>query len=156
MDQKNHVAVISGASSGLELEFVRQLAATGQSLVLVARGHERLERIAAEVAEQYTVRVHVIVADLQDPSSVQTIHEEIDSWGFTVDTLINNAGFSSFGDFPDSSIEWETGQIDVDVRALVALTKGFLPELLIAFNMCSCSVFDTSGYLLWQLSDSSL
>lgn len=44
MDQKNRVALITGASSGLGLEFVRQLAATGQSLVLVARGHERLEK----------------------------------------------------------------------------------------------------------------
>ncbi|MSS84317.1 SDR family NAD(P)-dependent oxidoreductase [Actinomycetaceae bacterium WB03_NA08] len=111
---------------------------------------------AAEVVEQYMVRVHVIVADLQNPSSARKIHEEIDSWGFTVDTLINNAGFSSFGDFADSGMGWEMGQIDVNVWALVALTKGFLPELLIAFNMCSCSVFDASGYLLWQLNDSSL
>jgi short-subunit dehydrogenase len=92
------VALVTGASAGIGVEFAKQLAARGYDLVLVARRRDRLDALAAEVsAATPGATAHVIVADLETPEAVGAIVDATQRAGLTVDLLINNAGFGLHG-----------------------------------------------------------
>jgi len=88
----SRVALLTGASAGLGIEFARQLAARGYSLVLVARRKQKLEEVATELRSAYSVKVTTIAADLSDPGSPETIAREVQLAGLQIDYLVNNAG----------------------------------------------------------------
>ena len=88
----NKVALITGSSAGLGIEFARQLAQQGYGLVLVARRKEKLDEVAADIRASHGVAVTTIAADLSDPASPQRIFEQITNAGLQVDFLVNNAG----------------------------------------------------------------
>ena len=89
------VTLITGASAGLGVEFVRQCARRGEALALVARRRERLDEVAAEVGGQ----VHVFVADLALPDAAAALVNAVEAEGLAIETLINNAGFGLSGRF---------------------------------------------------------
>jgi short-subunit dehydrogenase len=112
-------ALITGASSGLGVEFARQLARQGTDVVLVARRVERLEAVATEIrAMGRTARV--VPADLfrKDARSMlaQVMREE------KIDLLVNNAGFGLVGQFIDASAVECENMIELNVGALVELS----------------------------------
>src|SRR5690349_2877261 len=94
------VALVTGASAGLGEEFARQLATRGNDLVLVARDRARLDALAKDLAE---VSVEVLPAGLTDLAQPATVEEGARS----VDTLINNAGFGTFGRFYELDLDTE-------------------------------------------------
>ncbi len=87
-------ALITGASAGLGAEFARQLAAAGYDLVLVARRRERLEELAAGLAQKQGIACHVESADLVDPAAPATLFDTLREQGIEVDYLVNNAGIA--------------------------------------------------------------
>jgi short-subunit dehydrogenase len=113
-------ALVTGASSGLGASFARQLAASGNDLVLVARGVEPMERLGAELSGDHKVQVEVLGADLADRAQLSTVADRIAAGD--VDTVVNNAGFGFYGPVAEHSVEQELGMVDVDVAAVVALT----------------------------------
>jgi short-subunit dehydrogenase len=117
--------LITGASAGIGVEFARLCAARGDSLVLVARRRERLESLAAELGGGL-----VIAADLADPASPERIVREVELAGFHVETLVNNAGFGKVGNCARLPLEPQLEMIDVNVRALVELTRRLLPGMI--------------------------
>ncbi len=70
-------ALITGASSGIGLEFARIFANEGFNLVLVARNQASLERLAEELAAAHPIQVTVIVQDLTDPASPEVILKQL-------------------------------------------------------------------------------
>jgi short-subunit dehydrogenase len=129
MAQSRKVALITGASSGIGEAFARALAARGESLVLVARRTERLERIAAELASKYNVSVTPITADLSQSESFDQVYLAIERLGVQVETLVNNAGFGLLGSFDEVDFLRTTQMVDLNCRAVVALTHKFLPGM---------------------------
>ena len=115
-------ALITGASSGIGAEMARQLAAAGCNLILVARRTERLNALAEELS---TVSVQVITLDLSDPLAPQMLFDEVARRGLLVDILINNAGFGFQKPLLAMSLEEQLGMVDVNDRALLALTRLF-------------------------------
>jgi short-subunit dehydrogenase len=116
-------ALITGASSGIGACFARQLSDRGVSkLVLVARRRDRLEALAAQIG--HVAEVHV--ADLTEPDAVDGL---LQAYG-DIDVLVNNAGFG-WGT-PLVEQEWNRlGQmIDLNCRALTALTHGMVPGMV--------------------------
>ena len=89
---KETYALITGASAGLGAEFARQLAAMGKNLILVARREDRLQTLAARLAEQHGVTCQIITMDLSDEDAGKHIIDICQSAGWTVNWLINNAG----------------------------------------------------------------
>lgn len=124
------VALVTGASSGLGAAFARALAARGRDLVLTARRRERLEALAMELAEQHGTTAQVVVADLSKPAGVHELTTAVDDLGVTVELLINNAGFGSYGRFCQLPLGRELEMIDLNVRALCALTGHYLPDMV--------------------------
>jgi uncharacterized protein len=91
-DPPRRTALITGASAGLGAEFARQLAARNYDLVLVARRHDRLEAVAAEVRDRHGVHTTLIAADLSERAAPVAIQRQLEAEGIAVDYLVNNAG----------------------------------------------------------------
>jgi uncharacterized protein len=147
------IALITGASAGIGVEFAKRLAERGYDLILSARRRERLEELATRLrAEHGGVRVEVVVADLQDADAPAAIVAEVTRLGLSVDLLVNNAGFGTHGHFETLPPEREQGEIAVNVAALVALTHGFLPAMLErghggVINVASTAAFQPVPYM---------
>jgi len=108
-------ALVTGATSGIGLEFARQLAARGNAVVLVARSESRLQEVAAELEAVHDVRTEVLVADLADWADADRVAER----ARTVDTVVNSAGFGTRQRFLDNDLEEE--MFDVLCRAILVI-----------------------------------
>lgn len=126
----NNVALITGASSGIGLEFAKLLAADGHDLVLVARREDRLEALKQELEEHHQVTIHVLAQDLADPAAPEWIQREIQRRKLDIDILINNAGFGVVGPFAATDWAKEAGMLQVNIVALTHLTKLLLPGMI--------------------------
>lgn len=112
-------ALITGASSGIGLEFARQLAARGHNLVLVARNEQKLQEVAASLE---WVKVEVLSADLAEEADTQKVAERLRSTDQPVSLLVNNAGFGLGQKFVDGSLQREVDALNVMVRAVMVLS----------------------------------
>ncbi len=124
------LAVVTGASSGIGEQFARVLAARGYDLVVCARRRERLEALARELRVACRTQLHTLAADLSNPVGVDDLIAAVEKLDRPIDLLINNAGFGSYGAFDRLPIEREVKMVDLNVRALVALTGAFLPGMI--------------------------
>lgn len=123
-------ALVTGASSGLGVEFARLFAADKHDLVLVARRLDRLDALAKELAAQHGIRVETIGADLMDPAAPKAIADEVIARGLTIEFLVNNAGFGLAGRFHENDATRERGMIEVNCTALTMLCHAFLPAMV--------------------------
>jgi len=98
--------------------------------VLVARRRERLDELARELVAAHGTTCMVVTADLATPGAGQRIADQVQAAGRTIDFLVNNAGFGRRGPFAQSDVRPQLEMIDVNVRALVELTRLFLPGML--------------------------
>lgn len=125
---QNKTALITGASGGIGLEFAKLFAKNGYDLVLVARS-ESLRDQAADYHLNYNVKALPIIKDLSTPNAPQEIFDELTAAGITVDVLINNAGFATYGLFTDLDLHRELNMIQLNITSLVHLTGLFLPGM---------------------------
>lgn len=123
MNDKNVYAVVTGASSGIGLEFARLFAADGIHLVLAARGKAELEQIAKELKEGFDVDVRVLALDLSLQSEAEKLFLYTETEKLAVAYIINNAGFGDYGDFVKSSWQKEQNMINLNVMTLTYLSK---------------------------------
>jgi short-subunit dehydrogenase len=127
---KNRTALVTGASSGLGVDFARELARLGCNLLLVARREDQLNQVAAGIAKQHGVRARPVPLDLALPDAPQQLYDQLRADGESVDVLVNNAGFAYYGEFASVSWEREKAMLDLDILALTHLTKLFLQDML--------------------------
>jgi short-subunit dehydrogenase len=118
-------ALVTGASSGIGYELTKQFAADGHDVVLVSRRREQLEAVADELAADYGVTGHVFTADLSEPDAPRDLYEAVTDAGIEVDTLVNNAGFGSWGPFFEDDMETDRDLVELHVATVTALTKLF-------------------------------
>jgi short-subunit dehydrogenase len=140
-------ALVTGASSGIGLELARVLARAGHDLVLAARNASALDAIARDLAPTYHVSVHSVAVDLAHADGVAQLMDDIARAGLEADVLVNNAGFGGFGDFARTSLHDELRMIDLNIRALVALTKRCLPRMLERRRGRVLNVASTAAFL---------
>ena len=143
-------AVVTGASSGIGAAFARALRARGHKVVLVARRQDRLQELAAELGGD--AWVSTVVLDLAAPGAAARLVSELGTRGLTVDLLVNNAGVGHSGRFHEEPVPVMLGMIDLNVRALVELTRLVLPGLVekgrgAIVNVVSMSAFQPVPYL---------
>lgn len=90
------MALVTGGSSGIGLEFSRQLAAKGYDLIIVSNSREQLDAVCAPIAEEYGVRVIPRLQNLATGNAAEELMEWCDSQSVLPDILINNAGMFYF------------------------------------------------------------
>ena len=125
----NSWVLITGASSGFGVEFARQYAEQGHSLVLVARRLDRLEKLAEELRRQFRIEVVVEQVDLSDLAAVIQLHERLREQGIVIDILINNAGHGLQGPFLDGELDAALAMVQLDVASLTAVTHIFTQDM---------------------------
>lgn len=128
--KSNNTALITGASSGIGKELAYIHAQSGGDLVIVARRAEKLEAIKTEIESKYGVQVFAIAKDLSLPAAPAEIYNEIKEAGITVSYLINNAGFGGQGKFHERDWETDLAMINLNIVALTALTRLYLPDFV--------------------------
>jgi short-subunit dehydrogenase len=118
-------ALVTGASSGLGVDFARELARRGCKLVLVARREELLNKLAGELKQDHATETVVMPVDLGDPQAPQALFDALNARGIAIDILVNNAGFGLYG--LELDIPWEKTRqmLMLDIVALTHLTKLF-------------------------------
>ena len=130
MKYRGMTILITGASAGLGEAFAQQLAEQGANLVLVARSEDQLNRLAETLRGEAKGQVTVLPADLSSSDAVDHLVADVMSRDLKIDILVNNAGLGVFEDFLDSTFAAQVQQVDVNIRALVALTHAFAPGMV--------------------------
>lgn len=140
-----HVIIITGAHSGIGFEFARQLfnrnAADAESeLWLIARNHEKLEDAKRRILSQDRLKnagnlpeIKTISMDISGSGGVgrfrDLILREKAAREYDIDTLVNNAGFGTYGPFAETPLERELSMIDLNCTSLTGLCGVALPHM---------------------------
>jgi uncharacterized protein len=122
-------ALVTGASSGIGAVYADRLARRGYDLILVARNRARLDRLAAQIADDTGRAVEVVEADLGAAADVRRV-EEILRTDSSITMLVNNAGVGGAGPLVVSDVERMEAMIDLNVTALMRLTYAAVPKFV--------------------------
>ncbi|MCF2514739.1 SDR family oxidoreductase [Sphingomonas sp. G124] len=135
------VALITGASAGLGVDFARQLSAKGKRLVLVARRKDRLDALAAELGNARSIG-----EDLSLPGAIDRLMAELAAHGEHVELLINNAGFGLTGRFAELDGKRQRQMIDLNCGTLTELAYVVLPGMVERRSGAILNVASTAAF----------
>lgn len=160
MSRLRQTAVVTGASSGIGVEFARGLAQRGKyNLVLVARRGDRLEALKTELEAslsrfqpEHRPTVSCIVSDLSSESGRDFLSKELEFQDSEIEVFINNAGFGSYGEFVKHDVRRELEMVRLNCQAPLELCHRFLPGMLKRgrgqiINVCSTAAFLPIPYM---------
>ena len=119
---ESHVALVTGASSGIGEAAAVALAEAGWTVVGAARRLERLESLRTK-----GVTPHVV--DVSDDDSMVTLVDDVIAEHGRIDVLVNNAGYSVFGAVEDVPVEVARRQLEVNVLGLSRMSQLVLPHM---------------------------
>jgi uncharacterized protein len=150
-----HRALVTGASSGIGAAFAERLARDGYDLVLVARRVDRLKALAERLQASYRCCVEVLAADLSQPADLRRVEEKV-AGDATLDLLVNNAGFANATPFSELDVDVIGALIQVQVVALVRLTRAALPGMVAnrrgaIINLSSIAAFTPCPEPFWTV-----
>lgn len=125
---KDRVAVVTGATSGIGKQIAIRLLQNGCRVVAVGRRTERLEALGAEWSDA----VLPLAVDLSHDGAIDRIMAALTDRFAQVDILVNNAGHDSGGAVPFAESDGEKWEsvLDVNLRALMRLTRRIVPAML--------------------------
>lgn len=119
--------IVTGGSEGVGAAAARGFAAAGARLVLVARGREKLERLAEELRLQTAVKV--VAMDVADPKAGVELYAVAEREFGSIHVLINNAGYHERGPVENVDAAALGRMIDVNLKAPVILSRLAIPYL---------------------------
>jgi short-subunit dehydrogenase len=146
MNYKGQRALVTGASSGIGASFARELARRGADLVLVARSRDKLTTLAADLNRSFGVAADVAVVDLARHSAAEDLAAELSGRDLQIDILVNNAGFGLFAPLDQADGAVLSDMVQLNVAALVDLTRLYLPGMLDRDRGAIINVGSTAGF----------
>lgn len=141
MAEFERVALVTGASAGLGVEFARQLSRRGHRLVLAARRKERLDELAQELGD-----ARAVAMDLSREDAAARLMADIEANGESVDLLVNNAGFGLIGRFAELDAGRLRQMIDLNVGALTELCRAVAPAMIERKSGAILNVASTAAF----------
>jgi short-subunit dehydrogenase len=136
-----NIALVTGASAGLGVEFARQLSKRGHSLVLVARRKERIEELASELGN-----ARAVAMDLSKSNAASSLFADIEDNGERIDLLVNNAGFGLIGRFAELDARRQREMIDLNVGTLTDLCRLVAPRMIERGSGAILNVASTAAF----------
>jgi short-subunit dehydrogenase len=146
MSTKSGWAVVTGASSGLGVEFARQLAMRGHDVVLCARRRDRMEKLAADLERDFHVKTHVVESDLASPGAAAALLRALEERSIDPEVLINNAGVGFHGLAIDLPLENTMAMVQLNVMALTELTIAIAKKMAARGSGRICNVSSTASF----------
>ena len=122
-------ALITGASKGIGKAIVEELAARKINLLLVARSEDLLQTLAMDLQTRFGIKADCLAIDLAQEHAAEQVFQWTKDKGYTVNILINNAGYGLSGQFEKYSPDDYTQMMQVNMTVPVLLTNLFIPEL---------------------------
>lgn len=129
MGNQRQTALVTGASSGIGMEFAKLLAENNFNLVLVARSRDKLEELKLKICEKNNVDITILCEDLEDISAPKRLHDTLNQAGTNIDVLINNAGFGLEGEFTQMDIDRQQGMINLNVSGMTQMAYFFAKDM---------------------------
>ena len=124
-------ALVTGASSGIGLEFSRRLAALGINVVLVSNQQEQLDDATAELRSAYpALKFYSVFKNLADADSAEFLLGYCLKNGIAIDILINNAGIFNFKKVIDMTPERLNLFVDLHMRSVTQRCRTFALDML--------------------------
>jgi short-subunit dehydrogenase len=139
--------VITGATHGVGRALGDEFACGGYALLLVARDEAGLTKAAEELSSTYDVEVKVLAADLSTEEGCAAVEQALQSYGLYADMLVNNAAMMMAGFFQDQDPEKLRKLVDLDVRAVVDLTRRLLPGMIARRSGGVLNVASVEGFM---------
>mmetsp|Transcript_4156 Transcript_4156/g.6366 ORF Transcript_4156/g.6366 Transcript_4156/m.6366 type:complete len:272 (-) Transcript_4156:422-1237(-) len=128
--ENNKTTLITGGSSGIGYQMSRLFARDGYRLLWVAKPQEELSKAKAQLEQEYPqAEIHCLAKDLSVSTAAKEVHAWTHAKGWTVDVLVNNAGFATYGNFEEIEAEKEVAMIGVNVTNLMLMTRYFLQDM---------------------------
>ncbi len=127
----NKTILITGATSGFGKAIAYAFAAAGWNCMITGRRKERLDLIASELQDKYSIKVKAFELDVQDRKAVTQTFEGLSEEWQAIDVLVNNAGLALGRDsFENANLDdWDT-MIDTNVKGLMYVTKAIVPFMI--------------------------
>lgn len=152
IEEQNRTALVTGGAGGIGFELCKLIAADGYDLVLVDMNEMGLNRAARQLESEFNVKIQTICADLSDAKAPREIVDDLKQRGTAIDLLVNNAGFGLSGSFVDIALEPQLNMIQVNISAVIALTRLLLPGMLkrknaSILNVASIAAFQPGPYM---------
>lgn len=130
-DALEPVVVVTGGSEGVGLALAKCFAHAEHRVLLVARDAARLETAAAQLRTTCRAQVDVLALDLTDRSAIAVLDQKLAAISSYADVVVNNAGIGLSGDFTSHDPAVLARLIDLNVQAVTALTRHYLPGMKI-------------------------
>jgi uncharacterized protein len=140
------IALVTGASTGLGREFALLAARRGYDVVITARNLPQLQSLADEVAKTTGRKTTVIPLDLAIPGAAKQLAEDLSERQIEPDLLVNNAGFGLLGEFWKLPADEQSRIVNLNVTALVDLTRLLLPAMIARRSGFVLNVASTAAF----------
>jgi len=140
-------ALVTGASAGLGAEYAKLFAKDGHDVVLVARRRVKLDALAKELEASHAIKAHVIAEDLGKPGAAARIALALEERKIEIEFLVNNAGFGTTGAFAELDAARELEMVQVNVVALLELTRALLPGMVARKSGRVLNIGSTAGFV---------
>lgn len=129
-DVTGQTAIVTGASSGLGVSFAETLAENGANLVIAARRHEKLVKLAEELSRRYSTRVIPVKTDVsQEDQVINMVKTAIDTFG-SLEILVNNAGIASLSPSVDMSLDEWKNVIEINLTGVFLCARTAAREMI--------------------------
>jgi short-subunit dehydrogenase len=122
-------ALITGASGGIGWALAKELASRKHDVLLLARSGETLKKNCEEIHQRYGVAAAFLAIDLSLPDAALRVKEWLTDRKYSIDILINNAGFGLWGNLKDIAREELNQMMQLNMNSLADFCKVLLPEL---------------------------
>ena len=121
--------LITGASQGMGLEMAKECASLGRNILLISLPKENLKVLSKNIANKFNVQTDYYEIDLTESKSAEEIYNWVKKKNYSIDFLINNAGFGGVGAFEEYTLAYVEKMIDLNIKATTKMTHYFIPEL---------------------------
>ena len=139
-------ALITGASKGIGKSMAEILATKKINLLLVARSSDLLQNLAQSLKQQYQIETDWLAVDFTQEAAAQKIYQWCVDKNYSIDILINNAGYGLSGPFEIYSAKDHTDMMRVNMNMVVELSSLFLPALKKASKAHILNIASSAAY----------